>query len=51
MKVPAYHSRNPADPDVYHDHDDCVAGRQIPAHNWASGTGGYPRCNHCVEMG
>jgi hypothetical protein len=50
-KVAPYHSINPSDPDVYHDHDDCPSGQQIPAHNRRSGTGGYPRCKHCVNMG
>lgn len=50
-KVSPYHSSNPTDPDVYHDHDDCRSGQQIPAHNKRSGTGRYPRCQHCVEMG
>lgn len=49
-KVPAYHSTNPSDPDVYHDHDDCPPGSLIPAHNRASGTGGYDRCEKCVGM-
>lgn len=49
-KVPAYHSSNPTDPDVYHDHDNCPSGQQIPSSNKLSGTGGYPRCQHCVRM-
>lgn len=51
MKVSAYHSSNPSDPDVYHDHDDCPSGQQIPWQNKQSGTGGYPRCKHCRDMG
>ena len=50
-KVAPYHSINPSDPDVYHDHDDCPSGQQIPAHNRRAGTGGYPRCKHCVNLG
>ncbi len=49
-KVYPYYSTNPSDPDVHHDHDDCPPGSQIPAHNRASGTGGYPRCQKCVGM-
>lgn len=49
-KVAAYHSTNPSDPDRYHDHDDCPSGQQIPPHNRAVGTGGYPRCGHCQNM-
>lgn len=51
MKTTAYHSSNPSDPDVYHDHSNCPSGQQIPAHNRLSGTGGYPRCGHCKNMG
>lgn len=51
MKVPAYYSTNPSDPDVHHDHDNCPSGQQIPAHNRRQGTNGYPRCKHCVDMG
>ena len=49
MKVAAYHSSNPSDPDVYHDYDDCPAGQQIPSWNKRSGTGGYPRCKRCID--
>jgi hypothetical protein len=51
MKVSAYHSSNPSDPDVYHDHDDCPTGQQIPSWNKRSGTGGYPRCKQCTAKG
>ncbi|MBU4213918.1 MAG: hypothetical protein KJ792_04600 [Actinobacteria bacterium] len=51
MKVSAYHSTNKSDPDVYHDHDDCPTGKQIPAYNRASGTGGYRRCEQCIAKG
>lgn len=50
-KVSPYHSTNRSDPDRYHDHNDCPSGQQIPRHNWASGTGGHPRCEHCQRMG
>ena len=26
-KVSSYHSSNPSDPDVYHDHSDCPTGQ------------------------
>lgn len=48
MKVAAYHSSNPSDPDVYHDYDNCPTGQQIPSWNKTPGTGGYPRCKHCI---
>jgi len=51
MKVPAYYSVNPSDPDVYHDHNDCPTGQQIPAHNRRQGTNNYPRCAHCTKKG
>ena len=50
MKVPPYHSSNPSDPDVYHDHDDCVSGQQIPWWNKVSGTGNQRKCEHCSGM-
>jgi len=50
-KVAPYHSSNPADPDVYHDHDDCPPGSLIPPANRVNGTGGYRRCEKCVGMG
>ena len=51
MKVPAYHSSNASDPDVYHDHDNCPTGKQIPAHNRRAGTNGYRKCKDCVTLG
>lgn len=51
MKTSAYHSSHQSDPDVYHDHSDCPSGQQIPQQNRLSGTGGYPRCGHCKNMG
>lgn len=50
-KVPPYYSINPSDPDVYHDHDDCPSGQQIPDHNKRYGTNNDPRCEHCRAMG
>lgn len=49
MRVPAYHSTNASDPDVYHVYDDCPTGQQIPAHNRRSGTGGYRQCSQCAD--
>lgn len=49
-KVSPYHSSNPTDPDVYHDHDDCVSGKQIPARNRLSGTGGNRKCKICISL-
>ena len=50
MKVYPYHSSNPSDPDVYHDHSNCPPGSQIPAHNRLQGTNDYPRCEKCKKM-
>lgn len=50
-KVAPYHSSNPSDPDVYHDHDNCPTGQQIPPANRVAGTGGYRRCRQCTDMG
>jgi hypothetical protein len=30
-KVANYYSTNPSDPYVYHDHDNCPTGQQIPS--------------------
>lgn len=51
MKVSAYHSIDPTDPDVYHDQDNCPAGQQIPPKNRRNGTAGRRRCLHCTNMG
>lgn len=49
MRVSAYHSSNPSDPDVHHIYDDCVSGRRIPASNRLPGTGGNRLCEHCRQ--
>jgi hypothetical protein len=46
-KVSPYHSSNPSDPDVYHDHDNCPTGQQIPPQNKMPGTG----CEQCGRQG
>ncbi len=51
VKVGAYHSSNPSDPDVYHDRDECPTGQQIPARNRLSGTGGNRKCKWCADKG
>jgi hypothetical protein len=51
MKVGAYYSSNSSDPDVYHDHNDCPTGKQIPTHNKRQGTHGYRKCKDCVKLG
>ncbi len=51
MKVDAFHSSNPSDPDVYHDQSECPTGKQIPAYNKVKGTGGYRKCKWCADNG
>lgn len=50
MKEKPFHSTNPTDPDVYHECSNCPAGKQIPSHNRAPGTGGYRRCKKCDSL-
>lgn len=51
MKTYPYHSTNPDDPEVYHDHNNCPEGEQIAANQRANGTNGYPRCEFCEGKG
>jgi hypothetical protein len=50
-KVADYYSVNeakkPADKQVYHDNDQCRAGRDIPQSERRPGRGGYRHCNDC----
>jgi hypothetical protein len=50
-KVADYYSINeakkPADKQVYHDNDQCIAGRDIPKSEQRPGRGGYRHCNDC----
>jgi hypothetical protein len=50
-KVADYYSINeakkPADKQVYHDNDQCIAGRDIPQSERRPGRGGYRHCNDC----
>jgi hypothetical protein len=50
-KVAPYHSSDPSDPDVYHNHDNCPTGQQILFANRVPGTGGYRRCQQCTDLG
>lgn len=50
-KVSPYHSSNPTDPDVYHVHDNCPSGSQIPAANRVAGKGNNRVCKTCDSMG
>ncbi len=50
-KVPNYYSvteaSKPAANRVYHDNNDCRAGRDIPLHQRRIGDGGYRHCEDC----
>jgi hypothetical protein len=50
-KVTEYYSINeakkPADKRVYHDNDQCRAGRDIPQSERRNGKGGYRHCEDC----
>jgi hypothetical protein len=54
-KVPPYHTITPEKPygerDVYHDHNECPAGRRIEPQNRRPGTAGRPRCLDCASLG
>ena len=50
MRVKAYYSAHPADPAVFHDDDECPAGRDIPWWNRRPGTDERPRCEHCTQI-
>lgn len=49
-KVAAFHSAAPNDPKVYHDNSSCTEGNNIEPRNKRSGTGGYPKCEHCARL-
>ncbi|NYI40880.1 hypothetical protein BKA03_000999 [Demequina lutea] len=51
MRTYPYHSRNPDDPDVYHNHNDCPEGEKIPAGQRANGTNDYSQCEQCKDKG
>ena len=52
MKVQPYYSIDPTDPDVWHDHDNCPTGQQIPPRNRREGKPAtHRRCEHCIGMG
>jgi len=36
---------------VHHDHDDCPDGKRILPKNKQSGTGNFPRCDACINLG
>jgi hypothetical protein len=53
MAMPSdpYYSTDLTAPRVHHVFADCPNGEQIDLDNWASGTGGLPKCGTCINMG
>lgn len=49
-KVAPWHSTKLDDPRVHHDDNQCTEGNNIETRNRASGTGGRPKCQHCVRL-
>jgi hypothetical protein len=53
-KVSPYHTNSPeygpAHREAHHDHDNCLAGKQIEAKHRENGTGGKPRCKDCIKL-
>ncbi len=54
-KVAPYHTNSPEYPpkhrNVYHDHDDCPAGKEIKPWHRTPGQAGRPRCDDCIRLG
>ena len=50
MRTYPYHSTDPKDPEVYHNHNDCPAGEQIPTGDRANGANDYPHCEQCKDL-
>lgn len=52
MAMPSdpYYSADLTEPRVYHVFADCPSGEQIDLDNWASGTGGLPKCGTCINV-
>ena len=49
-RVSPYYSVKLTDPDVYHNHDNCSAGRKVVGHNRRQGTHRYRQCNECMFL-
>jgi hypothetical protein len=50
-KVTPFHSVEPRARNVYHDQTACTEGNNIEDRNKRSGTGGRPKCEHCIRLG
>lgn len=44
-----YHTDEPEDDPVYHDHDDCPDGKRVITK--VRGDDGRPRCKECIKLG
>jgi len=53
-KVPTFYSINeskkPTNHQVHHNNDKCGPGKEIPANERESGTGGYRLCDDCDKL-
>jgi hypothetical protein len=49
-KTNPWHSTRPDDRKVHHDESRCTEGNNIEHRYRASGTGGYPKCDHCRRI-
>ncbi|GGA60178.1 hypothetical protein GCM10011499_33010 [Pelagibacterium lentulum] len=45
-----WHSKAPNSRKVHHDETTCTEGNNIESYNKVSGTGGYPKCDHCRRI-
>jgi hypothetical protein len=50
MRIAPWHSSHPSHRRVYHDNTACTEGNNIETKYRVSGTGGYPRCEHCSRL-
>jgi hypothetical protein len=48
-KVTPFHSKLPGT-SKYHDNNACTEGNNIEPKNRVSGTGGFPKCDHCKRL-
>lgn len=54
MEIKPYHSVNEIkkapEHRVYHTHNDCKSGRDIPMNERLPGTSNYRKCQHCRDL-
>lgn len=49
-KTLPFYSKNPEDPQVYHDNSACYEGQKIKQENRVSGDGGRQKCEVCKKL-